>query len=360
MVKKTEEKINPDQKNDVFGVWTENYTGFLKMWGDSHLKLYRPWVECMGEMSEKAALISHDAMPEKYREFYDEWVKVYQHRFGKLYPLSRQSSGKETLEKLLNSAEESSRLYRSWIAELEENSKKTQELIKGEPDPAKYKECYDIWMKSYEKMMDDMLELPAMVQTGEMFGEYTGIPDAFSETHKQISKLWKDLHARMYRPWIEYIAKLSEKAAEISKGKASPEDYREFYNMWMDTYRDYFGRVFDSSSARTSKEAYEDFLQNASTYVNMYKSWVAAIEKMSEKSRELSLTASPESYREFCDLWIKMYEKAFDSFFDDMPMIGPMKETMEPVKIAARAYTDANIKMARAWAESNFKPASRT
>lgn len=359
MVKKIEERRYSHQKTDVYSAWTENYTGFLKMWGDSHLKLYKPWVESMGEMSEKAALISQDAMPEKYREFYNEWVKTYQHMFGKLYPLPTQSTGRETLEKLLDSAEESNRLYKSWIAELEENSKKTHELIKGEPDPAKYKECYDIWMKSYEKMLDDMLTLPAMECTKEIFGEYTGIPDVFSETNKQMARLWKDSYTRMYRPWVESMVKLSNRAAELSKGKASAEDYREFYNMWMSAYQENFGRVLDNSSATSSKDTFEDFLQNANTYISMYKSWVAAIEKMSEKSKELSHTTSPESYKEFCDLWIKMYEKAFDSFFDDMPMIGPMKETMEPVKIAAKAYTDAYIKMAKACAKSNFNTASR-
>ncbi len=73
MVKKTEERRGLHRKTDVYSIWTKNYTGFLKMWGDSHLKLYKPWVESMGEISEKAALISQDTMPEKYKEFYNEW-----------------------------------------------------------------------------------------------------------------------------------------------------------------------------------------------------------------------------------------------------------------------------------------------
>ncbi len=80
---------------------------------------------------------------------------------------------------------------------------------------------------------------------------------------------------------------------------------------------------------------------------------------MSEKSKELSHTTSPESYKESCDFWIKIYKKAFDSFFDDMPMTGPMKETMEPVKIEAKVYTDTYINMAKACAKSNFNVTSR-
>jgi hypothetical protein len=43
-------------------------------------------------------------------------------------------------------------------------------------------------MKSYEKMLDDMLTLPAMEYTREIFGEYTGFP-MYSQKH--ISR-WPD------------------------------------------------------------------------------------------------------------------------------------------------------------------------
>jgi hypothetical protein len=124
--------------------------------------------------------------------------------------------------------------------------------LEGELDSAKYKECYDIWMKSYEKMLDDILALPAIERAREIFGEYICIPDVFSEIHKQMARLRKDSYARIYKPWIESMVKLSDRAAEISKGKAIPEDYREFYNMWINAYQKNFGRVLDGSSAKSS------------------------------------------------------------------------------------------------------------
>jgi len=361
MVRKSEERKDMnEEKIDVFKVWADSYTGVLKMWGDSHLKLYKPWIESMGDLSEKAASISQDAMPEKYREFYDEWLKTYQNTFGKFYSLPNVASNKEMFDKLLSSAEGSNRLYKAWISQLEENSKKTRELIKGEQDAGKYKECYNMWMKSYEKMFDEMLELPAMENTRDMFEEYTGIPDIYSATHAQMSKLWKDSYARLYRPWIESMLKLSEKFTEISRGKTGPEAYKEFYDLWMSTYQDNYNRLLDGQSAKSSKEVFENFLHSTNIYLNMYKSWITALEKMSEKSKELAqLTNDPEAYREFCDLWIKMYEKAFDSFFEDMPMVGPMKETMEPVKVAAKTYADAYVKMSRMCMRSNFNPGNK-
>jgi hypothetical protein len=54
-----------------------------------------------------------------------------------------------------------------------------------------------------------------------------------------------------------------------------------------------------------------------------------------------------------------MYEKAFDSFFEDMPTIGgPMKEVMEPVKIMAKIYADTFIKMSKMLVRSDIGSAS--
>src|SRR3972149_2183633 len=124
MVKKTEEKkdVN-EEKKDIFKTWTDSYTAVSKMWEDSYLKLYKPWIESTGEMFEKTSILSKEAAPQKYKEFYDEWIKTYQNSFGKFYPTPAPKSNKETLEIFLSSAERYNKLYRSWILELEDNSR---------------------------------------------------------------------------------------------------------------------------------------------------------------------------------------------------------------------------------------------
>jgi hypothetical protein len=254
------------------------------------------------------------------------------------------------LEKFVSSAEESNRLYRSWIAELEENSQKTNEILQSKPDPAQYKECYTMWMKSYEKIFDDLLALPATVGTKEIFENYTGIPDIYSESFVQISKLWKDSYAKLYEPWIESISELSDKMAEISRGDAGPEAYKEFYNLWLDTYQKTYGKVFDFQSMQPSKEVFEDFMQSTNIYLQVYKAWITTLEKLAQKANEITKqTSDPKGYKEFYTLWVKMYEKAFDSFFEDMPIAGPMKEMMEPVKIMGKVYSDTFAMMAKIW-----------
>ncbi len=349
MVKKTEErKDTTEEKKDIFKTWADSYTAVSKMWEDSYLKLYKPWIESTGELFEKASELPKDATPKQYKEFYDDWMKTYQNSFGKFYPIPTIEANKETLEKLLASAEESNKLYRSWTAELEENSRTTQEIIQGEPDPAKYKECYDMWIKSYEKIFDELLTLPTMESTKEIFEKYTGVPDIYFGSFVQISKLWRNSYAKLYEPWIESVSKFSRKMAELSRGDASPEAYKEFYTIWIDTYKETYGKYVQST--RSTKEVFESFAQSTSTYLNMYKSWIAALEKMAEKTNELSKQAAdPEMSREFYILWIKMYEKAFDSFFEDMPLAGPMKEMMEPIKIMAKIYADTFARMSKMW-----------
>jgi hypothetical protein len=320
------------------------------MWEDSYRKLYMPWLESTGDMFEKAAELSKEAAPQKYKEFYDDWMKTYQNTFGKFYPMPTPESTKEMLEKFMASAEESNRLYRSWIAELEDNSQKTRKILQGKPDPALYHECYIMWMKSYEKIFDDLLSLPTTIGTKEIFKNYKGIPDIYSDSFVQISKLWKDSFAKLYEPWIKSMSELSEKMTEISRGDAGPEAYKEFYNLWLDTYQKTYSEVFDFQSMQPSKEVFEDFMQNTNSYLQVYKTWITTLEKLAQKANDITKqTPDPKAYKEFYTLWVKMYEKAFDSFFEDMPIAGPMKEMMEPVKIMGKIYSDTFAMMAKMW-----------
>jgi len=355
---KEESKEESSEKKDISKTWTDNYTAFSKMWEDSYLKLYKPWIESTGDMFEKMALLSKEATPQKYRDFFDEWIKTYQDTFGKFYPIPTPESNKETLEKFLLSSKGYNKLYKSWIEELEENSRKTREILSGNPDPAKYKECHDMWIKSYEKIFDELMELPAQESTKEIFGNYMIIPDIYLESFSQMSKLWKKSYEQFCKPLNESMMTLSKKMAEISIGDSDPEAYKEFYTLWMNTYNEIYGKYVTSSEP--TGEMFGHFVESSNIYLGMYKSWIAALEKMSEKAKEMSKqTSDPEALKEFYNLWIKMYEKAFDSFFEDMPTIGgPMKEVMEPLKIMAKIYAHTFINMSKMQMRSDSSSAS--
>ncbi len=358
MVRKSgERKEEPGQKKDIFKTWADSYSAVSKMWEDSYMNLYKPWIESTSQLFEKSVELSKEATPEKYKEFYDECMKAYSGTFGKFSPVPVPKSDRETLERLIVSAEESNKIFKSWIEELEENSHKTLTMFEGAPDPDKYREYYIMWMKSYEKIFDDFLAMPAMESTKEIFENYSGIPNIYLRNFAQMSKLWKDSYANLYWPWADSMLKLSGKIAEISSGYATPEAYKEFYALWIKTYQETYGRLLNVQPAGLTKEMLENFLKSTDIYLNMYKSWIAALEKMSEKTRDLSTrTADPEAYKEFYNLWIKTYEKAFDDFFENMPAVDPMKKMMEPARNAAKIYADTFIKMSKMW----LKPGSRS
>jgi hypothetical protein len=357
MVRKTEERTQA-KEDLIFKTWADSNAAFSKLLEDSYLKLYKPWIESTGEMFEKTAIISKEATPKKYKEFYDEWIKTYQNSFGKFYPIPTSKSNKETLEIFLSGAEKYNKLYSSWIEELEENSQMTKEILSGKPDPAKYKECHDKWIKSYEKIFDEIMELPSQESTKEIFGNYMEIPDVYLGSFSQMSKLFKKSYTQLCKPLNESMMTLSDKMAQISAGNASLEAYKEFYDLWVDTYKETYGKY--AKSVEPNGEIFEDFVESTDIYLSMYKSWISALEEMSEKAKEMSIQNSdPDAFKEFNNLWLKMYEKAFDSFFKDMPTLGePMKEVMEPVKIMAKMYADTFIKMSKMCVKSD--PGSAT
>jgi len=357
------ENKDTDQNENIFNTWIESYTAISKMWEESYIKLYKPWLESTGELFEKAIDASRSNSPEKYREFYDAWTKTFQGKTDRFRQIPTTETNKEILEKLLIGAEKSTNIYKNWVTELEENSRLTREVLKGEADPIKYKEIYDLWIKSYAKIFDELLTLPFRDNIREMFEKYTGIPDIYSDTFIKISRLWNDSYTKLYGTWMESILELSKKSEEISKGKIGPESYKEFYNLWTDVYQKTYGKLFNIQSIQGPTEnkeqlkaTFEAFTQSTQAYTDLYKSWMTALEKLSVKSKELAKQPNnQDTYKETCNLWIKLYQKAFDSFFDNMPITSPFKEYLAPVKDVASIYMDNLKKISDFWLQSYGK-----
>jgi hypothetical protein len=149
-------------------------------------------------------------------------------------------------------------------------------------------------------------------------------------------------------PWLESTEALFGKAFELSN--ASPETFKEFHTLWMNTYQEAFGRLFDIQSMRPSKEVLKYFVQGENINLNLYKSWIGTLEKLSQKAKELSeQSAYPETNKEFCNPWAKMYGKAFDNFFKNTPTFNMF---MGPVQNAAKIYTDTFNSMSNIWIKS--------
>jgi hypothetical protein len=158
---------------------------------------------------------------------------------------------------------------------------------------------------------------------------------------------------KVYRPWIDSTINLSAKSSEIFRGNAGPEAYKEFYTLWLNTYQETYGKLYDIQSMRPSKEAFETFVRKASIDLTLSRSWIAILEKLSQKVKELSKqNTDPEAYKEFYNLWAKIYEKAFENFFENIPTVSPFREIFEPIKNAAKIYSDTFTSISNNWMKS--------
>jgi hypothetical protein len=349
-----------EEKRDISQAVSGSYAAVSRMLEDSFTNLQKPWIDSTVELFNKAAELSRNATPENYKAFYDEWMKTYQNTFGKFYPGMTRQLDKETLEKLKESAEESKTLFQSWISMLDENSRKTQELLQGTPDAGKYRELYNMWTRTYGKIFQDFMEMPTKGSTRAVFETYGGMPNIYFRNFAQMAKLWNDSYMNQFRPWVDSMLSFSDKMAELSRSEAKPEAYREFYNLWIDTYRNTYGRLFNIESVRSaSKEMADSFVKIMEVNLNIYNSWISALEKISQKTKDISKQAArPEAYKEPYNAWVNMYERAFDNFFTYVPVMSPIKPMMEPVKNAARAYTDMFTSMSGMWMRPAFGSSS--
>jgi hypothetical protein len=193
-----------------------------------------------------------------------------------------------------------------------------------------------------------------------MFETYTGMPDIYSDTFVKISKLWNDSYMKLYGSWADSLVDLSKKSEEISKGNVSPDAYKEFYSIWANVYQQTYGKFLNVSAVQNPKESeeqlkvvFDNFTKSTKICTNLCKSWITTLDKLSEKSKEFSIqNKGQDAQKEICNLWVRIYQKAFDSIFDNMPVASSFKDTLAPVKDAAKLYVETLTKMSDNMAQS--------
>lgn len=359
-MKGPEKTMHGGEDMNLLELWTEGYNAVTKMWEQSYENLYNPWVESAGRLFDKAVELSKDSTPDKYKEFYKELMDVQQNNLSKMYAVPKGMTDKKSLEKMTKVAEESSKLMRSWSQELSENTKRTQEMLTSGATPESYGEFYDMWIQSYQKIMDEFTELFVSEDMSEALSRYTGIPSALLANYAELAKLWKQSYQNFVAPLAESTSKLMAKFGDLTKAEVGPEAYKDFYEQWMNSYREAYTRMFNLQYEQPSTEMLESILKSTNTAMSAYKSWLGALEKLQAKMTEvMSKSTDPEAYKELYDLWVKTYEKAFNDLFEFMPAFGPMKESMDLMKKSAKIQADAYMNLSKGWMESATRKQGR-
>jgi len=95
---------------------------------------------------------------------------------------------------------------------------------------------YDQWLETYKATTCRLVEMPAVGPAREKSEK---MMKGFS-TFVNLFNAGMDTSSNFQGVFLEAMRKVQEKTAKDMKGKISPEKYKEFYNIWIDTYSETF------------------------------------------------------------------------------------------------------------------------
>ncbi|MCX9081189.1 MAG: hypothetical protein OIN83_03240 [Candidatus Methanoperedens sp.] len=98
------------------------------------------------------------------------------------------------------------------------------------------REFYDQWLKTYTATTGRLVDMPAVGPAREKSEK---MMKGFS-TFVNLYTAGMDTNSHFQGVFMEAMRKVKEKTAKDMKGEISPERYKEFYNIWIDTYSETF------------------------------------------------------------------------------------------------------------------------
>jgi class III poly(R)-hydroxyalkanoic acid synthase PhaE subunit len=120
-------------------------------------------------------------------------------------------------------------------------------------------EFFDQWLKTYESTYGRLVEMPAM---GPMRERSEKMMRSFSVS-VDLYTAWMESLVNFQNIFMEAMRRMREKMTTEIEGGARPEKYRDFYQLWIETYSETFkeflkSRHFSSDMGRLTSY-YVDF-----------------------------------------------------------------------------------------------------
>lgn len=103
-------------------------------------------------------------------------------------------------------------------------------------------ELFDMWLKTYESTYGRLIEMPAM---GPMRERYEKLMKGFSIS-ANLYTAWFESLANFQNVFIEAMRRMREKMTTEMERGTSPEIYRDFYKVWIETYSETFKEFLKS------------------------------------------------------------------------------------------------------------------
>jgi len=103
-------------------------------------------------------------------------------------------------------------------------------------------EFVDLWLKTYEATYGRLIEMPAM---GPMREKYEKVTKSIS-TAADLYSAWLESYLNFQNVFMEAMRRMHEKVAIQMKGEITPEAYKDFYEIWIETYSETFKEFLKS------------------------------------------------------------------------------------------------------------------
>lgn len=190
--------------------------------------------------------------PEHFKGILTVWLDNQRDMFSRLFGLplpvmpADVKDPTEWAKGMKSSLENWARLYQeNYHPALEgwrKVSENVMEMLNPNVAPAKSKEFYDSWTKAYEETLGKFLKIPTVGPSRQVLDKMMKSIDSFI----RYGAAAVDFSLALYKPSLQAIEEISPKVAETFKGKITPEQYKEFYELLVKTFEEKFYALFKS------------------------------------------------------------------------------------------------------------------
>jgi len=97
-------------------------------------------------------------------------------------------------------------------------------------------EFYDLWLKTYKATMGRLIEMPALGPTREKSEKMMKGFSAFVNLYAA----GMDSNSNFQSVFLEAMRRVHEKTGSEMEGEISPEKYKDFYKLWIETFSETF------------------------------------------------------------------------------------------------------------------------
>lgn len=326
-----------EENNNFFAQGMNMQKSMMDMWSktyDNLMSMSKNYVGASDEMPVNVFRDSADA----YANFMSSWGEQFkQYQLPQVQNFFNFQDQQDVLQKLFTSQSVYQDLFSFW-----------KELAEKAPydSPEKVKEFAEQWQEKYVDITKNFFipMLPENLKT---------VADHSSDLMQEYAKF----NNGIFQPWVDNAEELKDVMARAMKG--DKEAISEFFKSINSSYDQSFGKIFNIAGLGLNRESFEQQMQSYDSYVKymisfnelysmVYKVSVETMEKLVKQYQEMySEGKTPQTFKEFYDMWWKTNENAFIALFSTSEfsqLFGKFSEKFCDFKIKSDRLIEMQLK----------------